>query len=181
MTQMSGPEAAAREPIRVLVADDVEATRNLIKAQLLKAGYSVALAENGHRALKEIAEVDFDVVVTDLEMPVMGGVPLLRAVKQLSPETEVIIVTGHASVEVVIDCLRAGAFDFLRKTNTMSVLGPAVERAIQARRSRIAAALHRTSELVFSVADRNELPKRIVEAMTSLMLASDASLMLPSR
>ena len=102
--------------IRVLIVDDEEQfTLNL--ARLLKfRGFRVSTATDGFKALKAVeAEEPFDVVVLDVKMPGMDGVTTLSKIKKLTPETEVIMLTGHATVESGIQAIRQGAFDYLMK------------------------------------------------------------------
>ena len=87
----------------------------LISLRLSSAGYSVHTAESGENALSTLAVARPDVVVTDLKMPGMPGMEVLRLVKQRSPDTEVIVMTGYGTVESAVDAMKAGASDYLVK------------------------------------------------------------------
>jgi len=100
---------------RILVVDDEEIIRESIAMILEKEGYKVDKAENGGAAFDKVSETSYDLVISDLEMPVMRGVELLEKVAQRSPQTFVIIVTAYASVETAVGALRKGAYDYILK------------------------------------------------------------------
>jgi DNA-binding NtrC family response regulator len=102
------------EPVRVLVADDKE---NMLKlfAKILADGYSVETAQDGARALALVATRAYDVVVTDIRMPGADGFELLAAVKARAPTTEVVMMTGYATVADAVRAMKQGAFDYLEK------------------------------------------------------------------
>lgn len=100
---------------RILVVDDEEIIRESIAMILEKEGYKVEKAENGGVAFDKISNTSYDLVITDIEMPVMRGVELLEKVTQRSPQTFVIIITAYASVETAVGALRKGAYDYILK------------------------------------------------------------------
>ncbi|MEE4263271.1 MAG: response regulator [Desulfobacteraceae bacterium] len=121
--------------IRVLIVDDEEQfTLNL--ARLLKfRGFQVATATDGFKALKAVeAEESFDVVVLDVKMPGMDGVATLSKIKKLTPNTEVIMLTGHATVESGIQAIRQGAFDYLMKPCDIEDLTEKINEACELER-----------------------------------------------
>jgi two-component system response regulator AtoC len=101
-------------PTRVLVADDKE---NMLKlfARILADGFEVETAADGARALALVASRPYDVVVTDIRMPGADGFELLAAVKARAPATEVVMMTGHATVGDAVRAMKMGAFDYLEK------------------------------------------------------------------
>jgi two-component system, NtrC family, response regulator AtoC len=101
-------------PVRVLVADDKE---NMLKlfAKILADGYEVETAADGARALALVATHAYDVVVTDIRMPGADGFELLAAVKARAPTTEVVMMTGYATVADAVRAMKLGAFDYLEK------------------------------------------------------------------
>jgi DNA-binding NtrC family response regulator len=99
---------------RVLVVDDKENYLRLFE-RILADGYQVTTAADGARALSLLATEPFDVVVTDLRMPGAGGFEVLRAVKARAPSTEVIMMTGYATVADAVQAMRLGAYDYLEK------------------------------------------------------------------
>ncbi len=100
---------------KILVVDDEEIIRESIAMILTKEGYDVDQAENGGVAFEKISDTSYDLVISDIEMPVMRGVELLEKVTQRSPQTFVIIITAYASVETAIGALRKGAYDYIIK------------------------------------------------------------------
>jgi len=102
------------EPVRVLVADDKENMRKLF-AKILADGYDLETAQDGASALALVATRAFDVVVTDIRMPGADGFELLAAVKARAPTTEVVMMTGYATVADAVRAMKQGAFDYLEK------------------------------------------------------------------
>ncbi len=121
-------------PVRVLVADDKE---NMLKlfAKILADGYEVETAADGGRALGLVATRDYDVVVTDIRMPGADGFELLAAVKARAPATEVVLMTGYATVPDAVRAMKAGAFDYLEKPFDPDAALAVVARAAEHKRS----------------------------------------------
>ncbi len=99
----------------VLLADDEPTIRITLKDALEEAGHAVVAASDGIEARRAIEEHSFDVVVTDLKMPGMPGMEVLRLVKSRSPDTEVIVMTGYGTVESAVDAMKAGAYEYILK------------------------------------------------------------------
>jgi len=103
------------ERFKVLVVDDEEDFRETIVNRLLDRNLEVMGVESGLKALQVIEEQDFDVVVMDVRMPGMDGIEALKELKKKKPLIEVIMLTGHASVESGIQGMQLGAFDYVMK------------------------------------------------------------------
>jgi two-component system, OmpR family, response regulator len=103
------------EDIRVLLVDDEEDFRTTLAKRLRKRKLEVTEAESGRAAINLLKQGTFDVVVLDVRMPGMDGIEALKQIKILNPQVEVIMLTGHASVESGIEGMRLGAFDYLMK------------------------------------------------------------------
>jgi len=101
--------------MKLLVVDDEEPLRLLFRQRLRAAGHEVALAADGGEAIQMIRTARFDVVITDLKMPVLDGLGVLAAAKEEHADTDVIIMTAYASVDSAIDAMRKGASDYLCK------------------------------------------------------------------
>jgi two-component system response regulator AtoC len=127
-------------PIRVLVADDKENMRKLF-AKILADGCEVETAEDGARALGLVATRDYDVVVTDIRMPGADGFELLAAVKARAPSTEVVLMTGYATVPDAVRAMKMGAFDYLEKPFDPDAALSVVTRAAERKRTADAARL----------------------------------------
>jgi len=101
--------------VRVLVVDDEPSLLRALEALLRKKGYEVTALESPIAATQQLAQEDFDVALLDIKMPDLSGLELLAAVKHRRPEVEVIMMTGHATVETALAAVKAGAYDYLTK------------------------------------------------------------------
>jgi signal transduction histidine kinase len=99
----------------ILVADDSEPIREVIASFLETRGYRIDQAADGQMALDLYRARQHDLVVTDLQMPRLEGLPLLQLIKTINPDAQVIILTGHATLETALQALRLGAYDYLLK------------------------------------------------------------------
>jgi DNA-binding NtrC family response regulator len=117
---------------RVLIIDDDEFIRLTCKQTLESGGFSSAAAENGNQALNILQHESFDVALLDLKMPGLPGMEVLRKLKEESPNTAVIIITGHATIDSAVEAIKLGAFDYLPKPFTPEALIRLVEGAATA-------------------------------------------------
>ena len=117
------------EEFRVLVVDDEEDFRETIVKRLQKRKMTAQGAESGEKALDLIDAQPFDVVVLDVKMPGLDGIETLREIKKKKPLIEVILLTGHASMESGIEGIKLGAFDYVMKPANLDEL---VEKMRQA-------------------------------------------------
>lgn len=101
--------------LRVLVVDDDDAIRDALSRTLEKLGYDAVLAEDGQAGLDRIREGGIHIVLADLKMPKMSGQELLKATKALAPDAEVIVITGHGTIEDAVEAMKEGAYDFITK------------------------------------------------------------------
>ena len=111
----SFPAPAMTEPHEILVAEDESAIRAIWGSFLKEWGFRSCLVENGKIALEKCRERPFPLVITDLAMPVFSGQELIYAIKNEYPQTEIIVTTGYGTVEVAVELMKAGAYDFLTK------------------------------------------------------------------
>jgi len=104
-------------PQRILVVEDDDALRAGLQEFMVEQGFHITCSRDGEEALQIIhrAKEPFDVVLTDLVMPRKNGLEVLRVTKQHSPKTQVVIMTGFASLETAIDSMHQGAFDYITK------------------------------------------------------------------
>lgn len=115
------------------MVDDERAVRVALEVNLSKAGHIVSLADSGERALDILRSQDVDVVLTDFMMPQMTGTELLARVKERWPLTQVVMMTGHGTVERAVEAMRFGAHDFVIKPVARAELLAILERAIRER------------------------------------------------
>jgi len=116
---------------RILVVDDDESLRWVTQAQLQQSGYDVAAAPDGATALEAIRQVPPDLVITDLKMPGMSGLELLRKIRAGYPEIIVIMVTAFGSVENAVEAMKTGAYDYISKPVNMDELRLIVNRGLE--------------------------------------------------
>src|SRR5205823_12628724 len=101
--------------LRILFADDEAYLRDLMQMELPRMGHEVTVCPDGVAALKALEKGTFDAALLDLKMPGLTGIEVLSKIKQVSPETQIVILTGHATVDTAVQALRLGAFDYLTK------------------------------------------------------------------
>jgi DNA-binding NtrC family response regulator len=114
----------------VLVVDDDFHMRVAMKESLSKAGYAVSFAEDGTRAVDEIKRQLFDIVITDVKMPHMNGIDLLKHVKDAHPFLPVILVTAYGTIQDAVSVIKEGAFDYIQKPFNTETLYNVVKRAL---------------------------------------------------
>ena len=114
---------------KILIAEDEENIRLLLERLLQKNGYSTYSVDNGVAALEIARAREVDVILTDIRMPGMDGIDLIKEVKQLDPCIEVLVMTAYASVETAIEAVRLGARDYIRKPFDIDEVLEAVRRA----------------------------------------------------
>ncbi|RJP64324.1 MAG: sigma-54-dependent Fis family transcriptional regulator [Candidatus Abyssobacteria bacterium SURF_17] len=120
-----------KKPIRLLIVDDEEAYRNLLSERFSLIGATVILAATGEEALEKIRSEPFDVGILDLRMPGMDGIELFRRIREYQPLNEIVFLTGQATVDVAIEAMKLGAYDFLTKPCQLSELQLVVQRAYE--------------------------------------------------
>lgn len=111
----SFPEVATMDDITVLLVDDEADYREVLTKRLTKRKFHVLSAGSGEEALDILQAKAVDLVVLDVKMPGMGGAETLRLMKARVPQVEVIMLTGHANVEVTVQGMELGAFDYMIK------------------------------------------------------------------
>ena len=116
---------------RVLVVDDEKSMRDLLAITLQKAGYDVTLAEGGAAAIEAIRRDPFDAIITDLRMPKVDGLQVLRAAKEQSPDTAVIMVTAMASTETAVEAMKLGAYDYITKPFKLDEVNLIIKNALE--------------------------------------------------
>ncbi|MBI3077526.1 MAG: sigma-54-dependent Fis family transcriptional regulator [Deltaproteobacteria bacterium] len=115
--------------IRVLIVDDEEPFRHLVRDRLARKGLMVRPVDRGEAAVEAVKGEEFDVALVDIRMPGMDGIELLRRLKEEQPSLEVIMITGHASVDTAVEAMKLGAYDYLPKPCQLSELEVLVAKA----------------------------------------------------
>ena len=121
------------DKIKLLIVDDEVKFLNSIAKRLEMRDFDVTKATNGHDALKIAEEEKFDLVLLDLKMPGLNGKQVLEILKKEHKYLEVIILTGHGSVDSAVECTRLGAFDYLPKPYELDDLLEKLKKAYEAR------------------------------------------------
>jgi len=119
---------------RILVVDDQRYFRELIEGLLGEEGYDVQTAGSGEEALHVLESHFFDVVITDLVMPVMSGTDLVQRIKERDPEQDIIVITGVVDVKSAVDAMKIGANDYLLKPFEREVIAASIESIMSRRR-----------------------------------------------
>lgn len=121
--------------IKIMLVDDEEGFLQAMKKRLEKRDFKVITAISGNWALKNLeANKDTDVVILDIKMPGMDGIETLKEIKTKYPLIEVIMLTGHATIESAIDGMKLGAFDYLLKPCALETLIKKVEESVNKKR-----------------------------------------------
>jgi two-component system response regulator HydG len=118
---------------KILVADDQRNMRTTLALMLKGHGHDVDQAVDGDEAMKRVAEEPYDLVLTDLKMGNQDGLAVLRRVKEVSPLTEVVVMTAFGTIESAVEAMRGGAYDYIQKPFSEEELAVKVDRAIEKR------------------------------------------------
>ena len=114
---------------KILIIDDEKSIVNILSISLKSDGYDVVSAYNGEEALNVFQKESPNIVLTDLKMPGMDGIEILKKIKELNSDAEVIIITGHGDMDSAIEALKFGASDFINKPVGDEALSIALNRA----------------------------------------------------
>ena len=133
-----GNAAGTREPAfpaaTILVVDDEPELCRALSKLLTRNGYEVLTAGNGEDALKILRQQTVHLVLSDLQMPRMGGLDLLKAAQVIAPDVEFVIITGHGTIETAVDAMKTGAYDFVEKPFSTSTTLKVVRKALEKQR-----------------------------------------------
>jgi signal transduction histidine kinase len=119
----------APEKYKILLVDDEAGIRNVLKITLESSGYEVCLAPDGEAGLAAFVRENPDIVITDIKMPGIDGIELLKRIKNLDPDTEVIMITGHGDMDLAVKSLQYEAADFITKPIDSGDLEAAIDKA----------------------------------------------------
>ena len=115
----------------ILIIDDEPLMRISISDALKSEGYNTLSAASGSEGLKAVKDNSYDVVITDLKLPEVDGLQILKACRQFSPRTKVLMITAYASVETAVEAMKQGAYDYITKPFSMDELILTVKRLIE--------------------------------------------------
>jgi len=159
------------EPPRILVIDDEEGIRAGCWRALEPEGYIVETAATGQEGLRRFREGNFDMVLIDVVLPDMRGVDLLAPILEKDPDVVCVVITGYATVELAVQAIRSGAYDFLSKPFTADVLRMTVAQGLERRRLTLEARrLQKIEEEARELARAKEELERLDRFKTTFML-----------
>jgi DNA-binding NtrC family response regulator len=119
--------------LRILFADDEKSLQEFMRSELPRLGHEVTVCPDGRSAVKALEKGKFDIAIVDLRMPGMTGIEVLEQLRQISPDTEAVVMTGHASMETAIEAVRLGAFDYITKPCRLSEIEAVLQKASEKR------------------------------------------------
>jgi two-component system NtrC family response regulator len=126
-----------RKDTKVLVVEDDKSLRELLQMELSRSGYKITVAANGEEGLALYREEIFNVVLLDIRMPGMDGVEVLKLMRSESKVPEVIMFTGHGTIETAVECIQNGAYDYLTKPIKLDELELLIDKAYEKNRLRL--------------------------------------------
>ncbi len=164
----------ADERAKVLVVDDEETIREMLAEFLEMEGYAVDTAADGMAALSAMEDAHFDLVLTDLKMPRMGGITLLEQIGKHAPSTMAVIMTGFGTVDTAIDAMKRGAHDYILKPFKIHDVIHVIDRAVQKKRMetenirlRQSLSLYKVSEAISVSLSLDQVMETIVDSCLS--------------
>jgi two-component system response regulator PilR (NtrC family) len=118
---------------KILIVDDEQSMRDFLAIMLKKEGHDVVTAENGAGALKAIEAEIFDLVITDIKMPGIDGIGVLKTIKELSADTVVLMITAFATAETAVEAMKLGAYDYITKPFKIDEIKLVIQKALEKR------------------------------------------------
>ena len=180
--------AGSNTPVgKILVVDDEPKLRSVLVESLQKHGYEVTGCGSGRNALAELRERDFDLLLTDLMMPEMDGIALLKAALEIDPHLVGIIVTGQGTIQTAVDAMQIGAFDYVLKPFRMQTLMPVLTRAMNVRHLKLenvqlreTVAIHSLCQTIAFTLDPQTVLSKLADAALQQSDADEVSILLPT-
>jgi response regulator RpfG family c-di-GMP phosphodiesterase len=156
---------------RILVVDDEEAIREILADFLSLEGFFISTAKDGKDALEELSRSHYDIVLSDLKMPNMGGIELLETISHQSPRVVTVIMTGFGTVETAIDAMKRGAYDYIMKPFKMEEVVHVVQRGLEKRKLEVenlrlkeAVSVYEVSEAIAASLSQEDVLKTVANA-----------------
>src|SRR4030065_221532 len=123
---------------KILIVDDEVSMREFLEIMLSKEGHKVSSAGSGKEALNMLNDTIYDLIVSDVQMPGMNGIELLRNVKEVCPDTTVIMITAYASTESGVEAMKAGAYGYIKKPFKVDEIKLIIKNALEKKRLEVA-------------------------------------------
>ena len=173
---------------RIMIVDDEAELMTALCEALAVQGYETTGFTTGADALKILVEQDYDLLLTDLMMPEMDGIALLKAGLEIDPNLVGIIMTGHGTVQTAVEAIKLGAFDYVLKPFKLNTLLPLLSRAMEVRSLRMeniqlreTVAIHELGKVIAFSSDLNAILNKVADATLQQCTADEVSIMLPTR
>jgi len=166
--------------LRILFVDDEAPIREVMKIELQRMGHDAIICEDGKAAITAADKNSFDAAIVDLRMPGLSGWDVIEHLKTVSPETDVIISTGHGNMEDAIQALRRGAYDFLTKPTKLAVISGVLNRVAEKRalRNKALALETRLKVVEGSKIVGNSLPMLRVQQLIEKIAPTDSNVLI---
>lgn len=167
---------------KVLIVDDDENFLNIYKKILIKKEYSVEIANDSRKAIEIIKEKDIDLVITDMYMPELNGIELIREIKQLSPNIEIVLVTGQGSIDNAVQAIKEGAFTYIQKPINIEELFLNIEkinniRLIKKENEYLKKELNKGNSFIGNskkIIEIKELVQRVAKSDSSILISGES-------
>jgi len=114
----------------ILIVDDESLMRDFLNETLTRKGFTVTTAYNGESAIEELKKLEFDLVISDIRMPDISGIDILKMVKENTPDTEVIMMTAYGTIENAVEAMKYGAFDYITKPFSADAIEIAIDKML---------------------------------------------------
>jgi PAS domain S-box-containing protein len=172
---------------RIMIVDDEAELMTALCEALAGQGYETTGFTGGADALKVLVEQDYDLLMTDLMMPEMDGIALLKTGLEIDPNLVCIIMTGHGTVQTAVDAMKKGAFDYILKPFKLNTLMPVLSRAMEVRSLRMdniqlkeTVAIHELGKAIAFSTDLNAIMNKVADAVLQQCTSDEVSIMLPT-
>jgi two-component system, NtrC family, response regulator AtoC len=166
---------------QVLIVDDEPNLRKILSAQLTRDGYDALTAEDGEQGLHLLREHHIDLVITDLKMPKVDGMTLLKRALEIEPELPVVLITAHGTIDTAVEALKRGAFDFVTKPFDKDEVRQIVAKALKTRELRGADATPAPTGARFGIigtsqgiADLYAILERVADTPTTVLITGES-------
>lgn len=116
---------------KILVVDDEKSMREILEIFLKNEGYNVSVADNGERAIEAVKKDIYDLIITDMKMPKISGIDLLKSVKQITPDTVVVVFTAFGTTKSAVEAMKLGAYDYIQKPFQMDDIRLVVKNSLE--------------------------------------------------
>ncbi|PYS24865.1 MAG: hybrid sensor histidine kinase/response regulator [Acidobacteria bacterium] len=172
---------------KILVVDDEVELKNILVESLTTQGYDVIGYASGQEALEALGETAFDIILTDLMMPQLDGISLLRSSLEIDPHVICIVMTGHGTIQTAVDAMKVGAFDYVLKPFRMTTILPLLTRAMNTRRLRLenlqlreTVAIYELCQTIAFTLDQQTIISKLADAALQQTRADEVSILLPT-